>query len=173
VGAPRVRGRTTVENGRWTIEGAGANIWGSGDQFHFAHSALNGDGNAVVSVDSMEDTHGWAKGGAMIRSGTGESAPFAGVFRTPDNGILFEWRSRFRSAPRSIRVSVPDWPVWLKLVRRGNSFGAFYSTDGRTWTRIGQAQTISMPSTVRAGLAVTSHDVGQLATARFSNVSIG
>jgi len=173
IGTPAVRGRTTVQNGQWTIEGAGANIWGSGDEFQFAHTSFDGDGAATVRVDSMEDTHGWAKGGVMIRAGTGESAPFAAVFRTPDNGILFEWRSRYRSAPRSIAVSVPDWPIYLKLIRRGNSFAAFYSTDGRAWTRIGQAQTISMPSSVRAGLAVTSHDVGQLATARFSNVSIG
>jgi hypothetical protein len=60
----------------------------------------------------------------------------------------------------------------LKLVRRGNSFAAYYSTDGQRWNRIGEAQTVSMPSNVRAGLAVTSHDVNQRATAIFSNFSV-
>jgi hypothetical protein len=173
IGSPALRGSSRVDNGRWTVNGAGANIWGSEDEFQFAHRNLDGDGTLVARIDSMEDTHGWAKGGLMVRAGTGASAPFAAIYRTPDNGIMFEWRSRYRSTPRSVRVNVPDWPVWMKLVRRGNSFGAYYSTDGSRWTRLGAAQTVSMPSSVRAGLAVTSHDVGQVATATFSNVSIG
>jgi hypothetical protein len=95
------------------------------------------------------------------------------VFRTPDNGILFETRSSPRAAPESIGVAVGDWPVWVKLVRRANSFAAFYSIDGVRWTRIGEAATVVMPPSVRVGLAVTSHDATQMATATFSNVQIG
>jgi hypothetical protein len=108
----------------------------------------------------------------MVRNGTGESAAFAGVFRTPDNGVVFETRSTSRAAPESVGVAVGDWPVWVKLVRRANSFAAFYSTDGNRWTRIGEAETVPMATNVRAGLAVTSHDAGQLATATFTNVSV-
>jgi hypothetical protein len=70
----------------------------------------------------MDNTHAWAKAGLMVRAGTGESAQFAGVYRTPGNGVVFEWRSRYRSAPQSVAIPVGDGPVWLKLVRRGNSF---------------------------------------------------
>ena len=124
-------------------------------------------------VDSIEDTHSWAKGGLMIRAGNGQSAPFAAVYRTPANGVVFEWRARFRRRRgRSISVDVANGPVWIKLVRRGNSFAAFHSQDGQRWTRIGEAQTVAMPGAVRAGLAVTSHDVGRRTTAVFSNFNV-
>ena len=109
----------------------------------------------------------------MVRAGTGESAPFAGVFRKPENGVVFETRSAFRGTPTSVSVAVGDGPVWVRLVRRANWFAAYYSTDGQRWTRIDVAQTVPMPNAVRAGLAVTSHDRGQFATATFSNVSVG
>jgi hypothetical protein len=171
IGAPDIRGGATHDNGRWTVEAAGENIWGSADEFQFVHQQINGDATMTAHVESMTDTHAWAKAGLMIRSGTGESAAFAAVYRTPSNGVVFEWRARYRGAPRSIIVDVTG-PVWVKLVRRGNSFAAFYSQNGREWTRIGEAQTVVMPGGVRGGLAVTSHDVGRKTTARFTNVAI-
>ena len=98
-------------------------------------------------------------------------AAFAAVYCTPDNGVVFEWRTRYRGAPRSVSMQVQG-PCWLKLVRRGNSFAAYHSEDGRTWTRVGEAQTVVMPGGVRGGLAVTSHDVGRKTTARFTNVVV-
>ena len=172
IGSPDIAGSAQFDGGRWTVRGAGQNIWGSADEFQFAHTATNGDGVFTARVDSMDRTHGWAKAGVMVRAGTGESAQFAGVFRTPDNGVIFESRSANRATPQSVAVPVGDGPVWVRLVRRANSFAAYYSTDGDRWTRIGTAETISMPTNVRVGLAVTSHDPRQLATATFSNVNL-
>ena len=165
-------GGASFDNGRWAVRGAGRNIWGSADEFEFAHRAVDGDVVLVARVDSQSATHGWAKAGLMVRAGTGESAPFAAVFRTPENGVVFETRSAYRATPESSGVAVGDGPVWIKLVRRANSFAAYYSTDGDRWTRIGEADTVPMPSTVRAGLAVTSHNADRVGTARFSNVSV-
>jgi len=108
----------------------------------------------------------------MIRDGTDESAAFAAVYRTPENGILFETRSQSRATPDSVSVPAVNGPVWVKLVRRANSFAAYYSTDGQTWTRIGVAQTVPMATSAQAGLVVTSHDAGRLGTATFSNVAV-
>jgi hypothetical protein len=65
-----------------------------------------------------------------------------------------------------------DSPVWLKLVRQGTSFNGYYSTDGKTWSPIGDAETIAMPNAIRVGVAVTSHDPTKLATATFTNLSV-
>jgi len=86
--------------------------------------------------------------------------------------VVFETRSAFRATPTQVAVAVGDGPVWVRLVRRANSFAAYYSTDGQRWTRIDVAQTVAMPNAVRVGLAVTSHDPRQLATATFSNVTV-
>jgi hypothetical protein len=172
VGSPDLTGGASFDGSRWTVQGAGRNIWGSADEFEFAHTGINGDGVLVARIDSQDDTHGWAKAGLMIRDGTDESAAFAAVYRTPENGILFETRSQSRATPDSVSVPAVNGPVWVKLVRRANSFAAYYSTDGQTWTRIGVAQTVPMAPSAQGGLVVTSHNASQLGTATFSNVAV-
>src|SRR5262249_37202777 len=63
-------------------------------------------------------------------------------------------------------------PYWVKVVRSGNTFSSYYSSDGVNWTVRGTAQTINMAQNVYAGLAVTSGSTSALATATFDNVSI-
>jgi hypothetical protein len=124
IGRPKLAGGARFENGKWIVDGAGENIWGAADEFHFVHSDMSGDGTISSRLESMEDTHSWAKAGVMIRAGVGESAPFAGLYRTPSKGLVFEWRSRYRGAPQSVTVDVGEIPIWIKLIRRGNSFAA-------------------------------------------------
>jgi regulation of enolase protein 1 (concanavalin A-like superfamily) len=62
--------------------------------------------------------------------------------------------------------------VWVKVTRSGDSFSGYYSTDGIAWAQIGPAQTVTMPRSALAGLAVTSHDTAASSTARFRNVSV-
>lgn len=165
-------GSFRMENGKWVVSGAGANIWGSTDEFYFANSSIDGDTVLTTRIDWQQATHAGAKAGVMIRSGSGTSAAFAGVFQTPDWGIVFQWRNRYRNAPSEIYVPNVSGPVWLRLVRRGNAFSAFYSTNGSQWTRIGVSESILMPNSAIAGLAVTSRDPNRTSTAVFSNVSL-
>jgi hypothetical protein len=78
---------------------------------------------------------------------------------------------------------VPDIPFkingveqgyWLKLIRKGNTFYAYGSIDGKEWTPIGE-KTVAMKGSVYVGFAVDSNDVAndieQLNYAKFSNVS--
>jgi regulation of enolase protein 1 (concanavalin A-like superfamily) len=59
----------------------------------------------------------------------------------------------------------------VRLVRSGDTFTAYRSTDGAAWTTVG-SQTIAMTSGVYVGLVITSHNNTALATATFDNVSI-
>jgi hypothetical protein len=60
----------------------------------------------------------------------------------------------------------------VRLRRVGNVFTAFVSADGLSWRQQGSSVTIAMGANVYAGLAVTSHFDGSLATAAFSNVHL-
>ena len=54
-----------------------------------------------------------------------------------------------------------------------STYTAYTSSDGSTWTAVaGSSVTISMSSTVLAGLAVTSHNSGALSTAPFDTVGV-
>jgi hypothetical protein len=63
-------------------------------------------------------------------------------------------------------------PIWVQLVRAGDGFSAYYSTDAVTWTQLGATQTVVMNATAQVGLAVTSHNNGIVNTATFDNLSI-
>jgi hypothetical protein len=62
--------------------------------------------------------------------------------------------------------------MWIRIQRIGDTFRAFFSTDGTTWTQRGTDQTIAMTSSTQIGLCITSHNAGSTATAVFSNVEI-
>ena len=62
-------------------------------------------------------------------------------------------------------------PVWVRLVRTGNVFVAFYRHQHEQgWRRVVGTDTIVMPATIYVGMAVTSHQAGTLATATFDTV---
>jgi hypothetical protein len=91
---------------------------------------------------------------------------------TPDNGVVLQWRSSTGAECGNVTVDGIDAPVWVKLTRSGNSFAGYYSTDGVTWTQVGTTKSITLPTKLQAGLAVTAHDNTALATAVFTNVVV-
>ncbi len=167
--------------GTYSLTGAGADIWGNADQFHYAYKTLNGDGTMVARVvDVGTGTSEWAKGGVMIRQSlnadsthaympiTGPSATVA----SGGNGASFQRRLLTAGASsnndNATRVGPP---YWVKIERKGDAFSGFISADGVEWTQLGTAQTIAMGNPVYIGLAVTSHAAGQLRTFKFDNVA--
>jgi hypothetical protein len=63
-------------------------------------------------------------------------------------------------------------PNWMKLVRSGNVFSMYSSTDGVNWVQLGTSQTVSMATSVYIGLAVSNRTTASLATATFDSVSV-
>lgn len=160
----------------YTVTGGGGNIYGTSDQFHFTSQEVTGNGEIVARVDSMTDTSWAAKAGIMYRNDNSAGATYASVFVTPQSNnhlVYFEWRSTDGAMGNYVQtVDAGCLPVWLKLTRTGNSFSAFYSTDGQSWTQLGTAQPVTMNNTARAGMVVVSCDESKLCTATFRNVAI-
>jgi hypothetical protein len=158
--------------GTFTMTGSGADIWGTADHFHFAYKTLTGAGTIVARVNSIGDTHAWAKAGVMIRETLEPGSKNAYIAVTPGNGVSFQWRmdadaSSSNSAEGSITA-----PHWVKLERDlAGNFTASHSTDGNNWQMVGAFQNIQMSGTAFIGLAVTSHDASQTTEAVFSNVT--
>lgn len=73
-----------------TVEGAGADIWGSSDSFEFAEQYPNAKSLRVVSrVLSLDAANSFAKAGLMSRDGTAENAATVILDTRPDGNIEF------------------------------------------------------------------------------------
>ena len=162
--------------GTFTMTGSGADITGSSDEFHFAYNTLTGPGTIIARVDSVENTHDWAKAGVMIRETLDSDSAHAMVFVTPGQGVVFEYRigagqNNVGAAAQETSVTAPHW---VKLERDvAGFFTASHSTNGSSWTPVQSSvpQNIQMASSVYVGLAVTSHNASATCEAKFSNVS--
>ena len=75
----------------------------------------------------------------------------------PDGSTDFQWRSTIDGAS-SDAAAPARFPEWVVSVRSGDNFSGYSSPDGVTWTQIGATQTIAMPSSALAGMAVTAND---------------
>jgi hypothetical protein len=186
-------GDASYEAGQFTVRGAGENIWGTTDSFHYASQVLDAEfvagGNfalehvqIVARVTSVEATDPLAKAGVMIRNGS----PFFGAGPQAAHVILdvrpsgdIEFMSRPATGEPTIFIAgaTNGVPVWLKLVRYHSTITGYISDDGSTWTMVGSVEnmlgaTETYHDTVLAGLAVTSRDPNVLNTSIFDHVDV-
>ena len=165
-------GSFTEKDGKFTITGAGVDIWSEADAFHFAWVKLNGDAGIEARVLNMKRTDPWAKAGVMFRDSLKPDSRFALAAVTPASGVTYQTRTETRGAASAVIITPNvNAPYWLRLKRQGSTFTAFSSADGSKWTEMG-SKTISMGRQIYAGLAVCSHNEGELCQAQFSNVSL-
>jgi regulation of enolase protein 1 (concanavalin A-like superfamily) len=159
----------TEGTGTFTIRGAGADIWGGTDAFQFASQPSYGNTEIVARVASVQYTHEWAKAAVMIREGLGASAKYVMLVVSAGNGISLQSRAATGGSSAAVNVGGLQAPKWVKLERGANTFTAWYSADGASWTYVGGLD-IAMNQKVYAGLAVCSHSAGVLCTAVFDHV---
>ena len=173
IGSTGLAGSASEDGGTFTVMGAGSDINGSADSFHYAWQTLAGDGEIRARITSQSNTHAQAKAGVMIRNGSATGAANALMAGTPGSGFQFQ-----RRPSASGTTTVTAGPVlnaapdnWVRLTRSGTLITGYVSADGTTWTQVGTA-TITMPASVSIGLAMSSHNNAVLGTATFDNVSI-
>jgi hypothetical protein len=172
---PSVGSFTEGPVGTFTMTAAGADIEGTADQFHFAYRTLTGPGTIIARVDSVENTHNWAKAGVMIRETLDPDSKNSFLCVTPGNGVSSQQRIDTGASTSHTNQTEITAPHWVKLERDvvGN-FTASHSTNGSSWVPVGGAVPLNIPMTsdVYVGLAVTSHAAASTCEAKFSNVTI-
>jgi len=173
VGATGAAGSASFANGTFSVTGAGADVWGTADAFHYAWRSLAGDGSIVARVATIQYVSQWTKAGVMMRNSTSSSAAqaFMLVAASSAKGAPFQRRTADGSGSVSTAGPLVTAPYWVKLVRAGNVITGYASPDGATWTEVG-SDTFTMGSTILVGLAVSSHVSGTTATATFDHVSV-
>jgi len=180
VGDVGIAGRTSLADSTWSVEGAGGDIWGEQDAFHFAYTPVDGDADIYVLVRSEQPTHQFAKAGLMIRQSLNPSSDNVLIDVKPDGGIEVLTR-RVGSGtypPRTTFVAgaAASFPVWLKLSRKGAFVTVFMATNTTcapiggfctVWTTVASAVPFWGPARAVVGMAVTSHDTSAVNAATF------
>jgi hypothetical protein len=153
------------------MTGSGVDIWSFSDEFHFAYKEFTGASAIIAKVESVSNTHEFAKAGVMIRDTLDADSKYAGLFITPENGVRFQYRTDVGATTDRQFVEGITAPYWVKLERSlGGLVRAYYSADGTAWERFDLTQ-VTMSTPMYIGLAVTSHDAALTCEAKFSNVS--
>jgi len=181
-GYPASTGSFTVAGNTYTMTGSGTDIWDVGpadgqygDEFHFAYKQLSGAGTIIARVESVEDTHDWAKAGVMIRETLEPGSKHAFACVSPASGVAAQGRPDDGVASIQTNQTGITAPHWVRLQRdAGGTFTVTHSTDGSSWGPVTNAtpQTVQMNANVYVGLAVTSHDAALTCEAVFSSVQI-
>ena len=171
IGAVGVAGSASENGGTFTVKGAGADVWGTADALHYAYRTLDGDGTITARVATSEGAQAWTKVGVMIRGSAAANAPQGFMLVSNGRGSRFQWRTTAGGLTSSVSGTFTSAPHWVRLTRTGNVITASMSPDGAAWLQVG-SDTFAIGTSVLVGLAVSSHDTSQLATATFDSVTV-
>jgi hypothetical protein len=176
VGSPAIAGSAgyTPTTHLFTVNGAGTDIYGTFDQFHYVDQPLGGNGNGtlIARVTSQTNTSSNAKAGIMIKQSTTAGSNYLLISVGP-NGIV---KAQYNFNGSVQAVSTYSFPnVWMKLVSLNGTVTVYISGDGTNWNPLlakslsSLTPPITIPATI--GLFECSHNASQLGTATFDNVS--
>lgn len=157
IGSIAVSGRADYYNGNFSIQSSGVGFYGEQDAFHFAHQSLSGDGVIIAQISRPEYTDYSSSARIMIRENLSANSSFASIGITTDGGAEYKFVARTTQGGFASGVGnqvSAQFPHWVKLVRQGNLFSGYHSTNGTTWQLL-NSTTIAMSSNVYVGLAVT------------------
>ena len=171
VGVVGHTGDSAFASGTFTVKGAGTDIWGAADAFHFAYTTLAGDGAIVARVRSQQNTSSGAKAGVMVRASLAADAANAFMAVTPGKGNTFQRRLSTGSVSVATAGSVVRAPYWVRIERQGSLITASESADGTTWQVVG-SETLAIDGPVYVGLAVTSRVLTGTSTVLFDGVQV-
>ena len=171
VGNVGTKGWTVYQNGTFTVNGAGADIWGARDAYHAVESSIGADGVIVARVTAENAADAFAKAGVIAANSKGSTEPTVILDIRPNGIIEFMARPSFGGQMAFVAGSASPLPVWLKLQRTGSTFTGYMSADGNDWQVVGSTN-VSMPTNINAGIAVTSHDTSALNTSTFDHLSV-
>src|SRR5579885_1492572 len=173
IGNPQLIGSQSLSKTTMTLQGAGDDIAGTWDQFHYLWKTLAADGTISVRVRIQTSTDPWAKAGLMLRQKSDPAAANYAVFVTPANGIVVQVRLFEGFTTYPLTTIKGTAPAYLQITRSSNTYTASTSTDGVTWTAIpGSTLTLDMPGPLMAGLAVTSHQPGLVGAVSFDDFTL-
>jgi hypothetical protein len=155
IGAPGIAGSETSNGAQLTVTGSGNGVGASpagGEQGRFSYQTYSGDIEIVARVTSLSGGPK-SQAGLMLRESGSDLAFMAcAIYQSPAAPTANTSAPKATIFQRSRRTGLPDNaaayntnygtsppaspPLWLKLVRVGQNYATYRSTNGREWTPV-------------------------------------
>ncbi|HTB80718.1 MAG TPA: hypothetical protein VK717_07515 [Opitutaceae bacterium] len=159
IGPTSQTGIETNSSNDFTLTALGSPLDGQNDDMGFATGPgkLSGDCEIMAHVTKISPgKEDWATGGLMMRESLGGGSKFIAVGCTRGHGVLSFTRSEESdNVLRQENCGDCLAPIWVKIVRRGNHFVSYKSSDGVVWLQVNEAD-IVMKKSVWVGAFATS-----------------
>lgn len=181
VGDDNLLGVASYNNGVYTIEGSGNDIWGVPDGFYWIYKEITGDFLVTATVEweffDIGDT--WKKAGIIARNTANDPSRPDGEYAC--SALIKGDFSNFFVRPtidsgetdivdgRDLDISGLTHTIQLK--REGNTFSMLRGKVGGGFVVEGTSDVV-MNDTIVVGLEVTSHNTSSIELATFKDVSI-
>lgn len=175
-------GSLTRDGSTWTITGAGAGLGFEGDHttskqdsIRFVYAELTGDFDVSGRMSAFSGRN-WSYTGLHARNSLAVGSRHFTAGAEWENGGRWAYvRRRIADDVNNSggeNLSGTQSHGWVRITRTGDTFRAFHSTNGSTWTeRI--AATIVMDPTIHVGIMLDNENNStSLATATWADVNI-
>jgi len=184
IGSPTYEGMSGYHSASsmFEIDASGAGIAGLSDEFRFVYQPLDGNGDIVARIASIENTDPCAKAGVMIRRALTAGSSYHMISLDAGGNLQVSLRQSDDTGTGVHTVPGGPFtaPIWVCLKRADHvacQLEAYYSTDGINWNQIslpgGWNLNCFGPGTnAYAGLAVTANTNSDLCTAQIDNVTV-
>src|SRR6478672_5850676 len=159
------------ETQQYVISGAGYNIWGDHDEFHFVWKKMKGDFVVYARVEflgSWVDYH--RKVGWMVRKSLDGNSAHVNAVEHGDGLTSLQFRRTTGAQTEEHKLPITKANI-LQLERKGNTYIMRAAAFGQLYT-VDSIADIDLGDDVYVGLFVGSHNADVLETGVFSNVNI-
>jgi glucan 1,3-beta-glucosidase len=153
-----LKGGLVSHGNTFDLYGGGDDIWGSSDQFRFLSKKANGDFELEATLESVEDTQGYTKGGLMVRGSLDPDAATVLFSVFPTGGTQIGVRAEDKGSIEA--TNAPDTRLpgsKLTISRRGTTLTFFVNG-----VQVGQKDVPSLSGPVYVGPIALSHTNGEL-----------
>lgn len=160
IGSPSAAGATTAvaEGKDYDIKAGGSDVWGTNDQFRYVYRQVAGDFDYSARITELNQADVGSMVGLMARESLNADSKHIYMRARPNaaGGLRANYRDANGGASGSTGNAATNFPnVWVRLQRVGNTFNAYGSSDGQTWTLM-LSRSMSMGSTVYLGIAASA-----------------
>jgi len=167
-------------------QSGGWGIWNTNDVFGFSYTKVADDFDIRVRVASVKFATPWTKAGLMVRKELTADSPHLSVMIQAG----LDQQSKAGSPMRPVapqrsekggessfaydyeETTVPNGPVWLRLMRTRGGFNGYYSEDGKNWNRFCGESRSDLQGEIYLGLATAATDGEGATEVRYEECSI-